>query len=170
MLTLRINYRIKSSLSIRMFIAELGQNFSDQVKRKLSELESRCFLTRKSTEYRFDLKHVEHIRYECDSDLEGDSATCKKEYAYAQFVVLDDKLYFSENCLESDDIMQSPMVSTIYNSLCSDGMIIDNNKSMKIVDDSNIDYIVDSILATCPQVSQTYLETIKGMVSRANNK
>lgn len=153
-----------------MFISEFGEKFSKHLKNRLMELEVRCLLTRKEISYLLDLKHVEHLQYECPCEGGNVLEKCKKEYAYAQFVVIDDIMYFSENCVENDKVMQSPVVSTIYNSLNSEGMIFHENRNLKRIDDSNIDYIVDSILLACPQVSQNYLDIVKGMVSRANEK
>lgn len=164
------NYARKSNISMKMFIKEFGENFTGHMKERLMDLEVRCFLTRKDIAYRFDLKHVEHLQYECASDSEDSSAVSSKEYAYGQFVVIEGKLYFAESCLESKDIMQSPMVSTIYNALDSEGSIFDEGRNLKILNDKNIDFVVDSILSSCPEVSEAYLDIVKGMISRANNK
>lgn len=155
---MRINHTRKSSVSIKMFISEFGEDFSKHIQERLMDLESRCFLTRKEIAYRFDLKHVEHLQYELASDAEDSSSPVRKEYAYGQFVVLDGKLYFSESCLENNDIMQCPMVSTIYEALDSEGAISDEGMNLKRLDDNNIDFVVDSILSSCPQVSQSYLD------------
>jgi hypothetical protein len=153
-------------MSINQFIEEFGENFSDHMKKKLMELESRSFLTRKENFNVFEIKHVEHIQYDCIDDPDNDINQSKKEYVYGQFVVIEGILYFSEECFETNEIIQSPQVSTIYNSLNSEGMILEEGKKLKRIDDSNIDFIIDSILASCPQVSQAYLDIIKGMVSR----
>jgi hypothetical protein len=161
----------KRTLSIRLFITELGENFSDHTKQRLMELESMCFLTRKESNYKLDLKHVEHLQYECNSEPKNsNSINRKKEYAYGQFVVNDGILYFSERCFENNDIMQAPIVESIYNSLSSEGMVSDETGNFKMVDDKNIDYVIDEILSVCPQVSKAYTDIINGMVSRANNK
>jgi hypothetical protein len=163
-------YAMKKSLSIKQFTSEFGENFSELMKKKLNEFESRCFLTRKDISYRFDLKHVEHIQFECACDSEGVTGTCRKEYAYGQFIVVDGILYFSQNCVESNDVMKSPAVSTIYNALDSEIVNFEGIGDAKKVDDSNIEYIVDNILAVCPQVSQSYLDITQGMVYRAESK
>lgn len=170
MAKLRVNNRRKSSISMQQFITELGENFSEHMKEKLMELDSRSFLTRKDVSHRVDLKHVEHIQYECVSNSEDKSAAKRKEYSYAQFAVVDGVLYFSERCLESDSVKQSPIVEVIYDSLGSEGMISDNGVNLKKIGNDNIDYVVDNILTGCPQVSQTYLDIIRGMVSRSGNK
>jgi hypothetical protein len=164
------NYRTKSTISMKQFISEFGEGFSDHMKEKLMELESRSFLTRKEFNNRFDLKHVEHIQYDCVTESENNPNAKQKEYSYAQFEVIDGVLYFSENCLENNLVMQSPMVSNVYNALNNEGAIVSNGSNLKQVDDENIDYIVDSILSSCPDVSKAYLDIIKGMVQRANNK
>jgi hypothetical protein len=161
-------YKKNSSMALNQFISEFGGNFSEFMKEKLMELDSRSFLTRKEVRSRFDLKHVEHIEYDCDTT--DSSNMLKKEYSYGQFEVIDDTLYFSEVCLESNQVMQSPMVNTIYNSLNADGSIFNDGRNLKKVDDKNIGYIIDIILSACPQVSQAYLDIVKGMVSRSNDK
>lgn len=167
---MKTNYIKKSTISIKMFISELGENFSANMKKRLLELQPRCILTRKKVNYRLDLKHVEHLQYECTGDMEDTSEACKKEYSYGQLQVIDGILYFSEGCCENDQVMPSPIVSTIFNSLDSEGMTVDEDRRLKKVDDSNIDYVVDSILSVCPQVSQAHMDIVKGMVSRANSK
>jgi hypothetical protein len=166
----RNNYGRKSTISIKMFIKEFGVNFTNHVKERLMDLEVRCFLTRKDIAYRFDLKHVEHLQYESAPHVEDSTALSSKEYAYGQLVVLDEKLYFSESCLENEEIMQSPVVSTIYDALGSEGAVIDEGRNLKRLDDNNIDFVVDSILFSCPEVSKSYLDIVQGMISRADNK
>lgn len=162
------NYKMKRTISVKMFISELGQNFSEHVKKRLLDLEVRCVLTRKDDNYKVDIKHVEHTKYNCGS--ENGSSISQKEYAYGKFIVVDELLYFAEKCTENDTSMQSPVVDEIYNSLSSENMILDQDTSAKLVNDSNIDHIIDSILKVCPQVSKKYLEIVKGMISRSDTK
>lgn len=173
------NYRMQKTISMKRFISELGEDFSDHIKKRLLELEVRCVLTRKEVDYIVDIKHVEHTKYNCSCNSQSDPNACKKEYVYGQFIVIEGALYFSQNCTESDGIMQSPIVNTIYNSLSDEDMICNQdiedtediqNISGKKVDDSNIDYIIDSILTVCPQVSQRYMDIMEGMISRAERK
>lgn len=157
------NYRIKKTISMKGFVAEFGENFSEHMKKRLLELEVRCVLTRKEDEFKLDIKHVEHTKYQCNDS----SDTCKKEYAYGQFIVDDGKIYFSNRCIENDDVMQSPIVDTIYDSLSSTGMIENEEFCAKIIDDDNIDYIIDSMLTVFPQVTQKYIDIVKDMMSRS---
>lgn len=159
------NYKMKKTISMKGFIAELGENFTEHMKVRLMELEVRCVLTRKEDEYRLDIKHVEHTMY--DSSKDTGSTTCQKEYAYGQFVVADGVLYFSNQCIESSAVMQSPIVSSIYDSLSSEGMITTDNGNLKKVDDSNIDYLIDSLLTVFPEVTQKYLDIVKDMMSHS---
>lgn len=156
-----------SAMALKQFISEFGEAFSKNMKDKLMELESRSFLTRKESHNRFDLKHVEHIEYQCATDT---LETVKKEYSYGQFEVNDGVLYFSEICLESKQVMQSPIVDKIYSSLNDEGTIFNNGRNLKRIDDKNIGYVIDSILSVCPKVSQSYIDTVNGMVSRAEDK
>jgi hypothetical protein len=163
-------HKKNSPMALKQFIAEFGSDFSKNMKEKLMELESRAFLTRKEVHNRFDLKHVEHIEYECAFDIDSASKKVKKEYSYGQFEVNEGVLYFSELCLESDGVMQSPIVDKIYRYLGDEDTIFNNGRSLKKVDDKNISYVVDSILSVCPTVSQNYLDIVKEMVSRSDNK
>jgi hypothetical protein len=160
-------YAKKRAMSMKQFITEYGESFSEHIKEKLMELESRSFLIGGGPEKRFELEHVEHLKYECKGKSEE---PVMKEYAYAEFQILEDGLYFSKKCKESDKVMQSPVVEKIYNSLESQETAEGDGRQAKKIDDNNIDYIVDSILAVCPEVSQRYLEIIKGMSERADNK
>ncbi len=166
----KINRTKKRSVSIKMFIEELGEDFSEHVKKRLMDLETRCFLTRKDIPYRFDLKHVEHIKFDCASDENDTSVIKSKEYAYGQFAVIDGSLYFSKDCIENNEIMQSPIVSNIYNLLDSEGIVFDEGRNLKLLNENNIDHVIDMILAACPEVSQSYLDIVKGMTYRSNNK
>ena len=162
-LILKKNYRIKKTISMKQFISEFGESFSQHMKKRLLELEIRCVLTRKDDIYRLDIKHVEHIKHECTS--ESSSELCEKEYVYGQLVVLEGILYLSEKCIESETVAEAPIVSEIYNGLNSDSIISDGDMSLKKVDDTNIDYVIDTILTVCPQVSQKYLDIVKQMTS-----
>lgn len=150
------NYRIKKTISMKQFISEFGESFSHHMKKRLMDLEVRCVLTRKEDYFRFDLKHVEHIQH--GFDMENGLGTGHKEYAYGQLSVIDGILYFSEKCCENADVMEAPIVRDIYESINSEGMINETGINAKKVDDSNIDYIIDSILTVCPQVSQAYMD------------
>lgn len=161
------HYTRKRSISMKQFILEFGVNFSEHMKKKLMELESRSFLIRKDVSNRFDLKHVEHIEYEHSTGVDG---VMLKEHVYGQFEVNEDVLYLSESCEESTKVIQAPIVSKIYNSLESDGAIFSDGRNLKRIGDNNIDYVVDSTLSVCPKVSQKYLDIINGMVARADNK
>lgn len=153
------NYRIKRTISIKQFISEFGETFSEHMKERLLELEVRCVLTRTEEIYRLDLKHVEHLQYDCNS------AGSTKEYVFAQFVGVEDMLYFSDKSAETDKIMQSPIITSIYNSLSSDNMILDEGNIVKKVDDNNIDYVIDNILTVCPDVSKSYIAIMKDILS-----
>lgn len=163
------NYNLKKTISMKRFISDLGGNFSKHMKKRLLDLEIRCVLTRKEDdEFRLDIKHVEHIKYNCD--LENPSDENKKEYVYGQLIVVDENLYFSETCTEDDSVMQSPIVSEIYNSLDSESITFDTSIMAKKLDDSNIDHVVDSLLSVCPEVSEYYANIVKGMLSRSSKK
>lgn len=160
-------YNMKKTISMRQFIAELGEGFSEHIKKRLLELGTRCVLTRKEINYRLDLKHIEHAQFETACDGENNSGICRKEYTFGQFIVVEEGLYFTEQCLESKEVMQHPVVSEIYNSLDAEGMIFDEDRNAKKINDANIDYVIDSILAVCPAVSQGHLDMVQGMISRS---
>jgi uncharacterized protein (UPF0212 family) len=166
----RKNYKIKKTISLKQFISEFGENFSEHMKERLLDLEVRCVLTRKEEDNKLDLKHVEHTKYNCPS---GNSSK-EKEYVYGEFTVVEGTLYFSEKCIENDDIMVSPITNDIYNSLNSADMIFDESTDesthAKKIDDTNIDYIIDTILTVCPEVSQRYLDIVREMTSRSESK
>lgn len=162
---MRKMYNMKKTISMKQFITELGENFSDHMKERLKELGSRCVLTRKEDNYRLNLKHIEHTMHEC-AVTSGNGTSSKREYVYGQFVVQEESLYFSEKCTESNDTVEASTVSTIYNSLNTEKVVIDEINA-KLVDNSNIDYIVDTLLAVCPPVSQAHLEMVQGMTYRS---
>jgi hypothetical protein len=151
-------YRLKRTVSMKQFIAEFGAEFSPHLKQRLLELGGRCVLTRKEESFVLDLRHIEHTRYQCSSD-EGIPAK-QKEYAFGEFIVYEGQLYFSECCLENDDIMQASIVSSIYNSLSSQELLLEGNMRGKLVNDDNIDYVIDSILTVCPEISPEHLAII----------
>lgn len=160
----RKNFRMKKTITMKRFISELGQNFSEKTKERLLELEIRTVLTRKDVENILDIKHVEHTKYDCPNGSKN-----QKEFSYGRFIVVDGELYFAENCIENDDTMKNPIVDTIYNSLTSQQTEYENI-SIKKIDDSNIDYIIDTILSACPEVSQRYIDIMEEVMSRSENK
>ncbi|EJO5346562.1 hypothetical protein NRP93_000613 [Clostridium botulinum] len=156
------NYNMKKTIAMKGFISEFGEKFSEKMKERLLELEIRTVLTRKEHKNKLDIKHVEHTKYPCN-DL--DSKNLEKEYAYGQFVIVDDILYFSNTCVENEKVIQSPIVDTIYDSLSDEDMLIDEDTNAKKIDDTNIDYVIDTLLSTCPEVSQRYLKIVREMLS-----
>ena len=151
-------YRMKKTVSMKQFLNEFGAEFSKHMKQRLLELGARCVLTRTDESFILDVRHVEHTKYDCNS--QEDTEVSYKEYAFGQFVAHEGLLYFSDSCLENDDIMQAPIVSAIYDSLRSETSVIDDCVNAKEVDDENIDYIIDNILTVCPEVSPEHLAII----------
>lgn len=161
---MRKNYTMKKTISIKQFIIEFGENFSKHMKQRLLELGTRCILTRtKENSYILDLKHIEHLKYDCDCQTEDDTEACQMEYAYGQFVVNEGVFHFAKKCAESTEamqVMQAPVVDEIYKSLVTEETLIDENIDAKKLDDSNIDLVIDSILNVCPEVSQAHLDIL----------
>lgn len=160
---MRINNRRKKRISIKMFIEEFGENFSEHIKTRLMELDVRTLLTRKDKYNVLDIKHVEHTKH----DVVSGSQSYEKEYVYGEFVAFEGNLYFCNDCIENDEIVKSDIVDKIYDSLSENNMVYDEEKKLKALNDDNIDYVVDSILKVCPQVSQKYISIVKGMISRS---
>lgn len=163
---MRKMYNMKKTISMKQFITELGENFSEHSKLRLIDLGSRCVLTRKEDNYRLNLKHIEHTTHECAITSGDETDKLNKEYLYGQFVVQEGLLYFSESCTEINDAVEAPVVNTIFNALNTEKIYIDEIGA-KLVDDSNIDYIIDTILAVCPPVSQAHLDIVRGMTYRS---
>lgn len=154
------NYKMKRTISAKSFLQEFGEGFSKQMKNRLLELGERCILNRRDESHILDLRHIEHTKYECSCSTESEGVACKKEYVFGQLVVNEGDLYFSESCVENDDIMQNDAVSEIYASLASEEVLLDESIKAKKVDDSNIDFVVDSILKVCPPVSAEHMAII----------
>lgn len=161
------NYKMKKTISMKMFIKEFGENFSEHMKNRLLEVDVRCVLTRKEASNILDIKHVEHTQY--SSQDENDSNALKKEYVYGQLIVIEGALYYSETCIENDKVMQSPIVNVIYDNLSSKDMLLDGDIRAKKIDDNNIDYVIDTMLTVFPDVSQSYLNIVKEMISHEKN-
>ena len=159
-MSVKKNYKMKKTISMKQFITEFGEDITKKMKKKLLELWPRCILTRDENSNILDLKHVEHIQYDCNSADNGGSETCQKEYAYGQFIINDGNLYFSEKCLESDTVMKMPEVDAIFSSLNSEDIYFDEGIKAKKVDDDNIDYVIDNILTVCPEVSPEHLAIV----------
>jgi len=151
-------YRMKKTVSMKQFITEFGGEFSKHVKQKLLELGARCVLTRKDESFILDLRHVEHTKYNCNP--QDSTAEHQKEYAFGQLIAHEGILYFSECCLQNEDIIQVPMVSTVYNSLNSEEITLEGDIKGKKIDDENVDYVIDSLLTVCPEVSPEHLAIV----------
>ena len=160
-------YNIKKTISMKQFISEFGGTFTEQMKNRLLELEMGCVLIRKEENHHLQLKHVQHTKYACPSGSGKPGA--QKEYAYGQFIVIEGILYFAEDCKESDQVMEAPVVSSIYEALDSEDMITTEGINAKKIDDSNIDFVINSILEVFPEVSKEYQDIVKGMLSLRRN-
>ena len=152
------NYKMKKTLSIKQFIAELGGDFTEHMKKRIMNLWPRCVLTRDNDRNVLDLKHVEHTKYDCAKG----KGKAKKEYVYGQLLINEGQLYFSNVCEEDDKTMKASMVDTIYDSLSSDDMYYydEGDFLAKRVDDSNIDNVIDNIMRVCPPMSKKHLKII----------
>lgn len=157
------NYKMKRTISVKQFVVDFSDSLTKHMKQRLLELGERCILNRRDESHILDLRHVEHLKYECSS-AEGE-AGCKKEYAYGQLIVKDGNLYFSQCCVENADIMQSIVVSEIYSEISSPEVEIEKDIVGKLIDDSNIDYVIDRILDVCPKVSPEHMAIIAKYVN-----
>lgn len=154
------NYKMKKTISMKQFITELGAEFSTPVKERLLELGERCLLNRRDESHILDLRHIEHLKYECCGSEKEKSQGRTKEYAYGQLIVKDKVLHFSKSCVENEDIMQIPLVGEIYTGLAGEEVLVDDCINAKKLDDTNIDYVVDRILGVCPAVSPEHMAII----------
>ncbi|MBA5849956.1 hypothetical protein H2684_01300 [Clostridium sp. cel8] len=163
------NYRMKRTISVKMFISEFEQCFSEHIKKRLMDIDLRCVLTRKDKKYVVDIKHVEHIKY--NSKSENGENSSDKEYVYGRFICSEDMLYFSNDFDNTNDFMKAEVVDNIYNSMNTEEVLIDEEELKgKQVNDGNIDFIIDSILEVCPDVSQKYLDIVHEMISHSEIK
>lgn len=154
------NYKMKRTISMKQFLTEFGEGMSKHMKQRLLEIGDRCLLNRRDDSYILDLRHIEHTKYECVCGNGEDATSSKKEYAFGQLIIQDGALYFSRSCVENDDIMQISVVDDIYSSLATDEIIVDETIKAKRIDDTNIDFVADSILKVCPAVSAEHLAII----------
>lgn len=154
------NYNMKKTISVKQFITEFGQGFSAHMKQRLLELGTRCILTRKDSSNILDLKHIEHIKYDDQSASEVGESSTKKEYAYGRLIVEEGALYFSESCIENENVMQIPAVKDIYESLTAEETLFEDEAKAKLVDEENIDFIIDRLLDVCPEVSAEHMAII----------
>ena len=153
-------YKMKKTLSMKLFVDEFGEKLSKHMKKRLLELGPRCVLTRKEKSYILDIKHVEHGKYQCNTQAPDGNELNHKEYAFGQFIIHEGELYFSQSCIENCDIMQAPIVNAVYDALNSTVITLEEDITAKKVDDENIDFIVDSILKVCPEISEEHLAII----------
>lgn len=154
------NNKIRKTISARQFITEFGEDFTSHMKQRLLELGDRCVFTRGEENYILDLKHIEHLKYDCNSDSQGQPEKCQKEPVYGQLIVNEGNLYFSGKCLENSSYMQASNIGKIYAGIDSSDTLAEKNIQAKKVDDTNIDYVVDNILDVCPEVSPEHLAII----------
>ncbi|OGO78591.1 MAG: hypothetical protein A2Y23_12740 [Clostridiales bacterium GWB2_37_7] len=158
------NYKMKRTISVKQFVVEFGDSISKHMKQRLLELGERCILNRRDESHILDFRHVEHIKYECCCGSE-DGAENKKEYAYGQLVVKEGNLYLTQDCVENEDIMQSPVVGEIYSVISSPEVQLEEGIVGKMIDESNIDYVIDNILKVCPKVSAEHMAIIAKYVT-----
>jgi hypothetical protein len=153
------NYKMKRTISMKQFVVEFGEGLSKHMKQRLLELGERCILNRRDESHILDLRHIEHLKYECCCGSEDD-AVIKKEYAYGQIVVKEGNLYLSQDCVENEDIMLSPIVAELYSSMATPEEQLEEGIVGKMIDESNIDHVIDSILKVCPKVSAEHMAII----------
>ncbi len=149
------NYKLKKTISLRQFVAEFGESLSKQMKERLLELGPRCVLNRKEHTNILDLKHMEHLKH--NNTCSESNKLVQKEYIYGQFIMKDGEMYFSEKCAVGTDAVASSCVETIYSTIVGPTILTEAGIGAKKIDDTNIDYVVDSILSECPEVSEEHM-------------
>ena len=152
-------YKLKKTISMKKFISEFGEDFTAHTKERLLELEIRTVLTRSEYPNILDIKHVEHTKYECCGEAES------RELTFGRLIVNGGKLYFTGSETDSNTLMEAENVPDLYNSLKADEKIVDNGISAKEINEDNIDFFMDKMLDTIPEVSESYIKIIKEMLA-----
>jgi hypothetical protein len=156
---LKKKHNMKKTISIAMFISEFGEAFTSHMKLKLLEIGKSCVLIREETGYSFDLKHVEHKKQHIEN-ADGTSNMKLREYTYGQILVHEEILYFSMGHKDGDEQVQFPAISDLYKGLDVPAEFLQDDIEAKKIDDSNVDYLVDTLNEIYPELSPEYLKII----------
>ena len=71
--------------------------------------------------------------------------------------------------MENESIVQIKNVNDIYDALNSEEAVIDEI-NVKRIDDSNIDFVIDSILRVCPAMSEEHMAIIAKYLTADSRK
>lgn len=116
------------------------------VAQSLIQLDGHIILSKGEHDYRYNILDLHHKRHPSTIEKEGEVVPHEKEWAFGHILVINNAIYFSSRPTSNRDVEEHAVSSTIYNNLSST-QIFDIDRDGRLIDATNVIYIVSTILA-----------------------
>ncbi|MEY7999861.1 hypothetical protein AB8U03_06580 [Clostridium sp. Mt-5] len=164
-------------ITVKNTIKKFKTDTSEYVIKKLSQLDSKCYLQRKQSDYKFNIHQKENKKLNLPT---GDGKPCMRAYVYGNLMFAQDNVYLSNKCINNSDALEHESYRAIYETQYNkfmkqlesmdneeerqkfkeENMIINDEDDMKgiKITDENVDEIVNSILGNLLPFSPEYIK------------
>jgi hypothetical protein len=164
-------------ITVKNAIKKLKPDVSEFVMKELEKLDSKCYLQRHESDYRFNIHQKENKKINLPTSG-GDP--CMRAYVYGNLMFTEDKIYLSNKCISNSEALEHDSYRSVYenqyNKFAKQLEAKDNEEDItkfkdenfikkeedgmegiKITDE-NVDEIVDSLLSNIPPFSPEYIK------------
>ncbi|CAB1245541.1 hypothetical protein ACFHWD_18880 [Clostridium sp. MT-14] len=164
-------------ITVKNTIKKFKSDISEHVTEKLSELDSKCYLQRKQSDYKFNIHQKENKKLNLPT---SDGKHCMRAYVYGNLMFSESNIYLSNKCISNSEALEHDSYGAIYKkqydkfiekmqnmpseyekqNFREQNMITDEEDDMEgiKITDENVDEIVDSILDNVLPLSPEYIK------------
>lgn len=164
-------------ITVKNAIKKFKSDVSEHVSDKLSQLDSKCYLQRRQSDYKFNIHQKENKKLNLPTN---DGKCCMRAYVYGNLMFSEDNIYLSNKCINNSEALEHDSYGAIYKkqydkfieklqnmdseyerqNFKEQNMITDEEDGMEgiRITDENVDEIVDSILDNVLPLSQEYIK------------
>ena len=133
-------------MSVGSFINQFGGSLTPFTKQELLRLDGKCILSPHKHKNRVNIELLHHNKFPATKNSGLEVIPCEKEIALGHFISHKSLFYYSKRATTNGTVMQDDVtIDTIYNSMHSE-QIHDIDRDAKLIDDSNVTFLVDTLL------------------------
>ena len=164
-------------ITVKNAIKKLKPDVSEFVMKELEKLDSKCYLQRHESDYRFNIHQKENKKLNLPT---SGGEPCMRAYVYGNLMFKEENIYLSNKCISNSEALEHDSYRSVYenqyNKFAKQLEAKDNEEDItkfkdenfikkeedgmegiKITDE-NVDEIVDSLLSNIPPFSPEYIK------------
>ncbi|MGN2370169.1 hypothetical protein ACTFJW_08910 [Clostridium cagae] len=116
------------------------------IAQTILQLDGHIILSKADLDYRYNILNLHHKKHPTTINSKSKGVIAyNKEWAFGHIMIINNQFYFSERPTANRDVEEHIVSSSIYNNL-STNEVFDVDRNARLIDSSNITFIVNTIL------------------------